>query len=140
MVLFATQANCGDVRNELMARNAEWIDAFNHGDIDSVLDIYADDFSVIPNGAEPIKNWDKLKEFLEGFAAVATDLKLETISVDEMGEFAYEFGRSSYQLTDESGTVSPAGETYLVIWKKGDDGKWYYLVDAWWDEVEPVTE
>ncbi len=139
-ILFATQAICGDVRSELMARNTEWTDAFNRGDIDSVVAIYADDFSVIPNGGEPITDRAQLKTLLEGFAAVSTNLKFETVSVDEMGDFIYEFGRTSYQWTDENGTVSPAGETYLVIWKKGEDGVWYYLVDAWWDGAEPVKE
>jgi ketosteroid isomerase-like protein len=132
-ILFAGQAICGDVRSELSMRNSEWTDAFNRGDIDSVVAIYADDFSVVPNGGDPISDRAQLKELMEGFAAVSSNLKFETVSVDEMGEFAYEFGRTSYELTDENGTVSPAGETYLVIWEKGEDGVWYYLVDAWWD-------
>jgi len=132
LILFPVTAFCDVLRDEIVARDAEFAAAINSGDIDTVVGLYAEGFSVIPNGGEPVTDPETLSAMLADLAAASSDLEFETISVDDMGEYAYEFGKSHYTVTSDNGEQTPAGETYVVIWRKGEDGNWYLLVDAFW--------
>jgi len=132
LILLPATAFCDALRDEIVARDAEFAAAINSGDIDTVVGLYADGFSVIPNGGEPVTDPAALSALLNEWAAASSNLQFETVSVDDMGEYAYEFGKSHYTVADENGEPVPATDTYVVIWSKAEDGNWYLLVDAFW--------
>jgi len=121
-----------DVRAAIEARNLEWTDAYNRGDFATVMAIYDEGFLVIPSGGEPMGDRAAMESSLKGGAAVLQNMRFETKSVDLVGDRAYELGRAHYDLHSDDGTVTPTLDKYLVIWKKGTDGVWYYHFDAWW--------
>lgn len=125
-------ALASDVRQQVEARNQAWADAFNRGDIKAVVAIYDEGFLAIPSGAEPMSDRAQLEALLTGFQAVAKDVRFETRSVRATGKYAYELGKIFYTLAAGDGGETTVAQEYLVIWKQGNDGVWYYHVDAWW--------
>lgn len=121
-----------DVRSAIDARNKEWTDAFNRGDYESVLAIYDEGFTAIPSGAEPITDRSEFRAVLKDAVSSLKDMKFVTDSLKVRGRYAYELGRSTYLAKSEDGKWSPAGDEYLVVWKKDDHGVWNYHVDTWW--------
>jgi len=130
--LFSSLSLAEDVKSAIESRNKEWANAFNRGDIEFVLTIYDDGFSVYPSGGEPITSLSELKQSLIDFKKVAKNLFFETISVRVVNNYAYELGKSHYVIVKEDGSEIVPSEEYLVIWKKGSDGVWYYHMDAYW--------
>jgi len=132
MLLFTAAAFGEDVRSVIESRNKEWTDAFNRGDIKAISVIYDRGSLVIPGGREVVLSRPEFEQLLEGYTRVIKDMRFETISLDVMGDYAYELGRSHFVAVAEDGTETPAFDRYLVIWRKGEDGVWYYHLDAWW--------
>ena len=40
-----------------------------------------------------------------------------------------EIGHSEYQAVGKDGTLSPGVDNYVVVWRKAEDGVWYYVTD-----------
>lgn len=121
-----------DVQAAIEARNKEWTDAFNRGDIQAVSAIYDEDFVAIPPASEPVTDRKEFESIIASYLSVAKNMKFTTLSLKVVGTYAYELGKSSYSLKSDEGEWSDAGDEYLVIWKKGEDGVWDYHIDAWW--------
>ena len=133
LILLSASALAGDTRSEIEARNQAFADAFNRGDLAGVTAIYGDGFSVVPNGGEEVTDRAGLEEVLGSFMATASELRFETLAVDPWSEYVYELGKAHFLAAEENGEKTPAAVSYLVIWKKGEDGAWYIQVDAWWE-------
>jgi ketosteroid isomerase-like protein len=121
-----------DVRAAIEARNLEWTEAYNRGGFATVMAIYDEGFLVIPSGGEPMGDRAAMESSLKAGAAMLQNMRFETQSVDVVGDRAYELGRAHYDVHSDDDTVTSAADKYLVIWKKGTDGVWYYHFDAWW--------
>jgi ketosteroid isomerase-like protein len=132
LVFVVPSAFAEDVRAAIDARNQEWTDAFNRGDIKAVSAIYGEGFTAIPSGQDPITDRAAFEKVLESLKPLLKDLRFETVSLKVQKNFAYEIGKSHYSLVAEDGSTKPGYDNYLVIWKKGADGVWYYHVDSWW--------
>lgn len=122
----------GAVRVAIDARNAEWMAAFNRGDTKAVTALYDEDATVIPAGGEPLRGRPAIENLLRKAAASMKNVQLETTGLTITGDFAYETGKSSHVDATPDGNMSASTDDYVVIWKRGKDGQWYYHVDLWW--------
>lgn len=120
------------VRVAIDARNAEWTAAFNRGDMKAVTALYDDDATVIPAGGEPLRGRVAIENLFRGAQATLKNVRLETAELTIAGNFAYETGKSHHVDTAADGKMSASTDQYVVIWKRGKDGQWYYHVDLWW--------
>jgi ketosteroid isomerase-like protein len=125
------------VRKAIDARNAEWTAAANKGDVKGIVRIYDASATIIPPGSEPMTGADNIEKVFGGLiSAGVKNLKFKTVSLDINGNYAYELGLATYDAPGKDGKLVPGSDKYLVIWKLGSDGIWYYHLDAWW---EPST-
>lgn len=140
-LVFSTAAQADDapnvtspaaVRVAIDARNAEWMAGFNRGDMKAVTALYDEDATVIPAGSEPLRGRAAIENLFRNAQATLRNVKLETTDLRIVGDYAYESGKSHHVDTSADGKMTMATDDYVVIWKRGKDGQWYYHVDLWW--------
>ena len=121
------------VRKAIDARNAEWTTAANKGDVKGIVKIYDASATIIPPESEPMTGAANIEKVFGGLiSAGIKNLKFKTISLDINGNYAYELGVATYDAPAKDGKLVAGSDKYLVIWKLGADGIWYYHLDAWW--------
>ena len=128
--------NPATVRKAIDARNLEWTTAANRGDVKAIAKIYDANAMIIPPASEAMTGTANIESVFGGMIKTAKNLKFETKSLDVNGGYAYELGLATFDATGPDGKVTKASARYLVIWKLGKDGVWYYHLDAWWSPTE----
>lgn len=126
-------ASTAKIRAAIVGRNAQWTAAFNRGDLPGLLKIYDDSATVIPPESGPLQAHTAMQPLMDqALKGGYKNMKFETLALTVHGNFAYESGRSHFDVVAPGGKSTPQSDQYLVIWRKGKDGVWYYHVDIWW--------
>lgn len=116
----------------IAARNAQWMAAFNAEDIDALLAIYDHDAVVVPPGAEPLNTPAARAAVFTAAMQTLKEVRLVTTKLAVLGSHAYENGVAHFRTAGPDGRPVPVKVDYLVVWKLGADGVWYYHIDLWW--------
>jgi ketosteroid isomerase-like protein len=114
------------------ANNAEFVAKFAAKDSAGLGQLFTDDIVAFPPNENKVAGRENVQSMWKGWIdAGLTDLTLEALQVEESGNLAYEEGTYSIKIPGSDGkTTSEAGK-YVVVWKKGDDGKWRMHRDIW---------
>ncbi len=96
------------------------------GDFSALERVYTREARILPPGAEMIAGLEGIQAFWQQAAAAmgVKSIKLQTVSVEQVGETAFEIGRA------ELDAASPMTVKYVVVWKREDD-VWKWDVDIW---------
>jgi ketosteroid isomerase-like protein len=117
------------VRQSVQATNRIFeTQAIAQRNFDALDNVYTTDARILPPGAEMISGRSNVKEFWKN-AVASMNVKacrLETVSLEMLGDAPYEMGRATLILED-GGTREGK---YVVVWKQ-EDGAWKYDVDIW---------
>jgi uncharacterized protein (TIGR02246 family) len=102
----------------IMERYQAWMQAIRDGDLEAILDIYAEDATYMPPGKPAFSGKQALREiwgsYLQREEFVAH--YAPTIHISEAGDMAYDIGR--YRITMKNDGRSVAfEEKYVVVWK-----------------------
>jgi uncharacterized protein (TIGR02246 family) len=111
-----------------------WLAAAQAGDVDSTLSFWAEDARVIGPGEPPIIGRDAIRQMLlDGLATPGFSVTWETadIVVAPSGDFAYSFGTNAFTVPSPDGGLATLEGQAVVVWRKGDDGRWRCVVDIW---------
>uniref|UniRef100_A0A915AIT1 DUF4440 domain-containing protein n=1 Tax=Parascaris univalens TaxID=6257 RepID=A0A915AIT1_PARUN len=109
----------GTLFQEIKGRQAEFIKAFNSGNVSAAASTYDVDAHFMPNGREPVKGRAGIEAyFKQDMAEGVKSVQVITEEVNGSGDWAFE--RGSYHLDGTRGTESGA---YLLVWKK-IGGQW----------------
>jgi ketosteroid isomerase-like protein len=98
------------------------------GDFDALARVYTKDATVMPPDGGIITGMENIKAFWKGAAEArgATAVPLTSVSIQIVGDTAYEIGRAVIHRKD-----APAiNVKYVVVWKQ-EDGVWKWHVDIW---------
>ena len=123
------------IKAEIIAIEKSWDTYFNSGDLDSLLNLYADDAIRLPNNQTIISGKEAIKKEME---IEQTKLKKgytntsETTDVFGDENTVTEVGRTIRK--DASGNVKSIGK-YMTIWKKVN-GKFVTAREMWNDDVK----
>ena len=123
------------IKAEIIAIEKSWDTYFNSGDLDSLLNLYADDAIRLPNNQTIISGKEAIKKEME---IEQTKLKKgytntsETTDVFGDENTVTEVGRTIRK--DASGNVKSTGK-YMTIWKKVN-GKFVTAREMWNDDVK----
>jgi uncharacterized protein (TIGR02246 family) len=105
--------------------HAAFTEAFNAHDIESLLELYEVDATMVPQPGMSVSGHDGIRQALTAFLGMGGYLQLDTTSVLVAGNIA--LLRGSYHL--KSGDhVLLAGSTIEVL-RRHSDGNWYYVID-----------
>jgi uncharacterized protein (TIGR02246 family) len=112
--------------------NPQWFKAYNAGDVNGVVALYAEDAVVNAPGAPPARGHEEIRAFLTkdiaGSSAAGITLNSgSTTDVGVSGDLGWEWG--TFTVTDKSGATLDRGKYVSVYGRK--DGKWYIIRDIW---------
>jgi uncharacterized protein (TIGR02246 family) len=110
---------------------ADIFDAFNRGDVNTCLEFYTDDASVLFPDRPPTKGREAIEAILEGYAAAGTKLaSVNPVKVGSSGDLGYYAG--TYQLDTPSGDGSTMKESgkFVTLFRLQADGSWKAVIDS----------
>jgi uncharacterized protein (TIGR02246 family) len=115
----------------LKATTVAWLEAYNAGEVEKIVALYADDGVLMPPNARVARGHDAIRAFLtsETAGAKAAGVKLVpgTSTAGIAGDTGWESG--SYTVTNASGATVDSG-SYLSVSHKSN-GKWLYYRDTY---------
>jgi uncharacterized protein (TIGR02246 family) len=115
----------------LKAATASWLEAYNAGDVEKIVALYAEDGVLMPPHAAVATGHAAIRAFLTadtaGAKAAGVKLVPGAAVAGVAGDTGWESG--SYTVTDTSGVTVDSG-SYLSVSRKVD-GKWLYVRDTY---------
>ena len=118
----------------LMQLSRDWSDLIKTGDIDKILDAWADDAVMMAPGLPPLKGKDAIRNYVEeGNKIPGFSIKWEPLEahLSEQGDMGYLIERNEITVNDSLGNPVRSYNKVVTIWKKQPDGKWKNVVDMW---------
>ena len=112
--------------------NKSWFEAYNAGDVDGVVALYAEDAVVSAPGAPPARGHAAIHKLItndiEGTKAAGLSLKGgEKSDAGVSGDLGWEWG--TFTVIDQSGATVDRGKYTSIFARK--DGKWLIIRDTW---------
>jgi ketosteroid isomerase-like protein len=105
--------------------HAALANAFNTGNIDTVMSMYDVTGIIVPEPGKPVSGKAKFEEAIKGILAIKGDMKIKTVYCLHTGNVAV--GRSEWSITD-NGEVKVSAKGIEVM-KQQTDGTWKIIVD-----------
>jgi len=129
------------------AGTAEWIAAYNAGDVDRIMALYAEDAVIMPPDAPPASGHAAIRAHLTKDIAATSKAGIRLADVNSAsttgasGDLGWHTG--AFTVTDAAGKTVGTGK-YCVIWQK-KKGKWVLIRDIWNNDAPappaaPATE
>lgn len=122
-------SDCNAAVEAITARYGEWMTAIRNGDLEAILDIYADDATYMPPGRASCTGKQRLREVWSSYLqreAFSAEY-FPSLHLSDAGDMAYDIGH--YRISMKKNGVDTAFEgKYVVVWKKLSD-QWKAMVD-----------
>ena len=110
--------------------NSEWVTAMRIGDLDTIVEPYAEDAVFLTAGGESVRGREAIKNFyrdrLKKAAIVSVSIHHQGAATAEDG-LVYEWGMGAVGSRSSNGTVTTGGGPYLTVWKRDQGGTWKIL-------------
>jgi len=108
------------------------------GDLDAMLAFYADDAVTQPPHARALNGKSAIRSGFEPMLSTP-GLKLSwaptRVEVALSGDLGYTIGEATMTVTGPDGVPAPEPWKYTTVWRKGPDGTWKVIVDAFNPDV-----
>jgi len=136
--LVAALAGCGNGnRNHeaeaerLKQTSREWSKAASTGDLNAVLDYWADDAVLISGGQPPVRGKAALRSYLaEMLKTPGFRISWEPVEAKVSGDMGYMIERTRITMDGPDGAPRSQMLQAVTIWRKQPDGTWKNVVDA----------
>lgn len=115
--------------------------AANAEDVDALMATFVDDPVSLPPNAPPVTGRDAVRDYWASFFAQG-DLQVDNVLVELHTEGDLAVARGSYELTitpAEGEPIQDAGK-WVAWWRRGADGTWKTLGNAWSSNNPPPGE
>ncbi|MBT8140299.1 MAG: DUF4440 domain-containing protein [Gammaproteobacteria bacterium] len=129
-ILLPTTLVASEPRVHIDDISVEFVAAFNAGDGAALANLYSEDATLFPPGAERVDGRSAVQVFWQG--AMDAGMKLDELRATEVisrGDIAGEMGGFILSVPGDSGVTKVVGE-YIVIWKR-DSHTWQLHRDIW---------
>src|SRR6478736_7112778 len=105
--------------------HATLADAFNTGDVATVLRMYDVEGIIVPEPGKPVSGQAKFEEAIKGILSIKGKMEIKTVYCLQTGNIAV--GRSEWNITDGSNVkISAKG---IEVMKQQPDGTWKIVID-----------
>jgi uncharacterized protein (TIGR02246 family) len=119
-------------KQEIEARERDWLSSFNGGDAAGVAKIYTTDARLLPPGAPAIPGRDGIESFVKDFISTGAKLSFNLLTVHESGDLCAAVGEYDMQIP---GAPDDRGK-YIEVWRRQGDGTWL-IVDDIFNSSQP---
>lgn len=132
------QKNVEEAKAAINVAHAEFMKAFNADDAIKAAYYYSNTALLMVPNQQKLTGRNAIKEYYKTYAQVYNDYFCTTNTLNVIDKLAYETG--SYVVTVQ---IPGAAETYvdrgkyLLIWQKGEDGKWKIQYDVYNTDLAP---
>ncbi len=100
-------------------------DAFNTGDVNTVLNMYDLNGIIVPEPGKPVSGKEKFTEAINSILSIKGKMEIKTVYCLQAGDLAV--GRSEWNITDgKEIKVSAKG---IEVMKRQPDGGWKIVID-----------
>ena len=108
----------------------EFAQAFNAGDIDSLMALYARDATLVPQPGQEVKGQAAIREALQAFLQLKGKIDLQPTAVVQSGDTA--LMRSHWRLagTGPDGKPVTLEADSAEVAQRQADGRWVYVIDS----------
>lgn len=127
IVLAACAPQGSQPSSEIAAKAEGFAAAMNAGDLEALVDLYAEDARLLPPNAEMVRGHDAIRAVYGEIIASGLEGELETIEAIAAGDIGYRVGTFASRTPD--GTVVDRGK-YIEVWQKRD-GEWKIINDMY---------
>src|SRR5688500_1314832 len=121
-------------RAAIMQADSAWLAAAASRNVDSTLSFWTDDARLISPGEPPVVGRNAIREMLvHAFESPNFSVSWHTadVIVAPGGDMAYSHGTNLFAIPNATGGVDTLRGQAVVVWRKGDDGRWRSAVDSW---------
>jgi uncharacterized protein (TIGR02246 family) len=113
-------------RQAIQAAVTRYVTASNRGDVDALMELYAEDAVLLPPNHEPIEGREAIGEFWR--RGTDQGLEVSTLRIETDGKIGYLVGR--YRLPATAGEPADSGK-YVMCLQRQSDGSWRLTADIW---------
>jgi len=129
MMLVVVLALCAsgkdaDIRSTIERLNLEYTRVYNAGQLDKILDFFAEDAMTLSPDQEPVRGREALRRYYEAAfkREPHPDLVVTSIRSEQSGDLLYESGRWTQSLPMPDGKSQQFTGYYVSIYKKIGSG------------------
>lgn len=115
----------------IAAASRAFSDAYVRGDTATIRDLYTEDAVLLPPGREITGRDQIVRYFAPGPRRTNVSHSMESSDLRVSGEMAIDVGMWHNTWRVDDGEEQSASERYLVIWRRGSDGRWRIEYDMW---------
>lgn len=120
-----------EARAAIAANHSKFVGAFGKRDAAALAALHAADARLLPQGARPVEGVRNVEAFWGGLLKAGARLvQLQTLSVEERGELAYEVGDYIVTTQPSPGLTAINSGSYLVVWRR-QGGEWKLAAAIW---------
>ena len=117
----------------VLEADERWIEAFNRGDVETIVSLYTEDVVVMPPGEPSFQGRERVRKWMT--ALFERNTVAQSLANDEVvvsGDWAWMRGHFTTEITPRSGGVTVRRDgKHLVIWRREPDGAWRAARDIW---------
>jgi ketosteroid isomerase-like protein len=128
-----TNFNLSDARKAILEQNTKRINAMRAGDIDTLLELYTDDATLLPPNDTMKRGKDAINMFylLTPREGKILDASIISNEIKGTGNTLYEIGEFDLTIAPfESDATQTSRCKYITIWKHSD-GLWKIYAECW---------
>ena len=115
--------------------HATLADAFNTGNVNTVLSMYDFNGIIVPEPGKPVSGKEKFEEAIKAILSIKGKMEIKTVYCLQTGDLAV--GRSEWNITDGNEVkVSAKG---IEVMKRQPDGTWKIVIDHAFGALETLV-
>ena len=117
---------------KVMRASREWSQTASAGNVEKVLNYWADNAVVISSGQPVLKGKNQIRQMVEGsFKTPGFHISWQpqSVEVSQSGDMAYLIEKSEITVNDSLGKAITTHYNGVTVWKKQTDGSWKNVAD-----------
>ena len=128
------QPNLDSERRAILAADSAWLATVHSKNTDSIVSFWTEDARFIGPDQPPVVGREALRKMVaDGVAAPTFSVVWHSgdVVVTPSGDVGYQFGTNEFTVPGAAGRTDTLRGQFVVVWRKGSDGRWRAAVDTW---------